>query len=211
MDKIPHAIKILIVDDHLLFLESMSFLINSIDFLELVGIAGSAEETFTAISVQRPDIILCDYEIGKLSGIDVTNFVKLRYSGVKILLLTMYEDRARIMTAVAAGVDGVISKKVTRQELINAIKAVMKDEKYYSQAFESMLNEKNTNNLPFGLTPRENEILTLLAEGKSNKIIASICNVSYFTVTTHMKNIYKKMGISSATEAVMMSLRQKTS
>jgi len=201
--------KVILADDHLIFLESMAMLINSIEGIDLIALASDGGEALEAISRENPHILLCDQEMPFLNGLDTTLRVKQLYPEIKVIMLTMYVDPETAGKAISAGVSGILSKKTSKLELMAAMNAVMNNQQYFSKdvQFSVFDNAKSSPNEL--LTNRETEILECMLKGLSYKMIAQSCGVSYFTVNSHIKHIYKKLQVNSSTEALSKALRLK--
>ncbi len=197
----------MVADDHLIFLESMSMLINSMDGVELIGLASNGNEAMEAISREKPHILLCDQDMPVLSGLEVTIRVKKLYPEVRIIMLTMHVDSETVMHGLKAGVSGILSKNISRIELLEAIKTVMSGQQYFSRDVELSGFDDTKFPLAEPLTNREKEILESMQRGLSYKMIAQNCGVSYFTVNSHIKHIYKKLGVNSSTAALSKALK----
>ena len=199
-------IRIAIADDHLIFLESLSMLIDSIDGFELVIAAGNGNEVLEALSGKKTDILLCDLEMPFLNGIETTVRVKKLFPEVKVILLTMYVDADTVKRATHAGVSGMLSKKISKRELVAAIQAVMANGVYFSDDVSVPAPDEEEIE---PLTGREKEVLGLLALGYSYKMIAADVGISYYTVNSHVKHIYKKLHVNSSIEALSKALKNK--
>lgn len=199
-------IRIAVADDHLIFLESISMLIDSIDGFELVIAAGNGTDALEALSQKKADILLCDLEMPILNGIETTFRARKLFPDVKVILLTMYVDADTVRHATHAGVAGILSKKISKKELVAAIEAVMANEMYFSE--DVSLTAPNEEEIE-PLTDREKEVLGLLALGHSYKMIAANFGISYYTVNSHVKHIYKKLHVNSSLEALSKALKNK--
>ncbi len=199
-------VRIAVADDHLIFLESMSMLIDSIDGFELVAASGDGTEVLEALSEKNADVLLCDVEMPFLNGIETTLRVKKLFPEVKVIMLTMYVDADTVKQATRAGVSGILSKKISKKELIAAIETVMADEMYFSEDVSLVVTD-HAETAP--LTDREKEILRSLALGLSYKMIAADLGISYYTVNSHVKHIYKKLNVNSGREALSKALKNK--
>jgi DNA-binding NarL/FixJ family response regulator len=164
------------------------------------------------ISTDTPDIILMDIDMPHVNGIEGLILIKEKFSAIKILMQTIFEDEDKIFASIMAGADGYILKKTPPVKLLEAIKDVSEGgspmtptvARKVLQLFHK--SNKRHNKKDFHLTSRELEILSLLVEGFSYKMIAGKCNVSYSTVNSHISHIYEKLHVSSGTEAVAVAL-----
>jgi DNA-binding NarL/FixJ family response regulator len=200
-------IRVLIADDHIIVAESLGFLIDTMDGIEVVGIKNNGWQVLTFLETEETDIILIDYHMPLMNGIEATIRIREKYPNVRIMLLTMSEEPVIIKEALIAGASGYIVKKIEKAELENAIKTVANGKKYLSDEAVMRLAEIPNLNTPSGteevgenipLTPREIEILKLIVQEFSNAEIAQKIFISPTTVETHRRNLMKKLGVNSA-------------
>ena len=198
-------IKILLVDDHQVILDSLQLLLRSIQNVEIVGALNDSRHVANFLENNEVDLVLSDFHIPFLSGVDITLYVRKHFPQIKVLLLTMAEDAPHIREAIKAGVNGYILKRTGKEELETAILKVMEGKKYFSQTIIEELSNSpdedlNNNNPSFiqHLTEREIEILRLIAqEFSSNEISDKLC-ISISTVETHRRNLFQKLEVKSA-------------
>jgi len=200
-------IRVLIADDHIIVAESLGFLIDTMDGIEVVGIKNNGWQVLTFLESEETDIILIDYHMPLMNGVETTIRVREKYPNVRVMLLTMSEEPAIIKEALIAGASGYIVKKIEKAELENAIKTVAGGKKYLSDEAVMRLAEIPNLNTPSGtqevsetipITPREIEILKLIVQEFSNAEIAQKIFISPTTVETHRRNLMKKLGVNSA-------------
>jgi two-component system, NarL family, nitrate/nitrite response regulator NarL len=192
--------KLLIADDHLIFLESMSLLIESLPEFELVGTASNGKEALQKLQESEVDILLCDYVMPQMDGIELIFRVKENFPAIKILMLTGNEDISGIKKAIQMGVTGIILKNTRKEEFRKALLSVGEGTTYYSSSVMQILSqnplpEENQNE---SLSKRELEILKLIADSLTGIQIAEKLHISYNTVETHRKNIFKKLGVNTS-------------
>lgn len=206
-------IKVAIVEDSEEIREGLSVLINGSSGFLCVATYPTAEVALKYLPAQKPDVVLMDIQLPKMSGIECVEKLKERDSDLQIMMLTVYEDDDRVFKSLAAGATGYILKKTPPTELLEAIREVhdggspMSGEiaRKVVQAFQEMgKSSKETENL----SDREMEILSHLAKGYQDKEIAEKLFVSPETVRTHLRNIYKKLHVRSRTEAVLKYLQK---
>jgi two-component system, NarL family, nitrate/nitrite response regulator NarL len=192
--------KLLIVDDHLIFLESMSLLIDSLPEFELVGTASNGKEALLKLQELEVDILLCDYMMPQMDGVELIFRMKENFPSVKILMLTGNEDVTGIKKAIQMGVSGIILKNTRKEEFKKALLSVAEGKTYYSSSVMQILSQN-----PFTeekqnetLSKRELEILKLIAESFTGIQIADKLHISYNTVETHRKNIFRKLGVNTS-------------
>ncbi|GAB4387721.1 MAG: response regulator transcription factor [Thermodesulfovibrionales bacterium] len=207
---------ILIADDHALVREGISALLALHDDVEIVGEASDGKEAIELAGKLRPDIILMDIAMPGLGGLEATVEIKKKNPGVKILVLSQYSDKEYVSRFLKAGVSGYILKKAVGSELISAIRAVSKGELYLysSVASEVVAGYLGTAGKPAGdeayesLTPREKQVLKLLAEGNRHKDIAAILDISVKTVIAHQTNISEKLDIHSRAGLIKYAIQK---
>jgi two-component system, NarL family, nitrate/nitrite response regulator NarL len=192
--------KLLIVDDHLIFLESMSLLLESISEFELVGMASNGKEALDKLKESEVDILLCDYMMPQMDGVELIFRMKEIFPNVKILMLTGNEDISGIKKAIQMGVTGIILKNTRKEELKKALISVGEGTTYYSPSVMQILSQNTSkeDNQTETLSKRELEILKLIADSYTGIKIAEKLHISYNTVETHRKNIFRKLGVNTS-------------
>lgn len=197
--------QILLIDDHQVILESLKLLLRTIDNVEIVGTLNDSRDAIAFITENDVDLVITDFNIPYLSGIDLTLQIKSTFPDIKVLLLTMVEDAPNIREAIRAGVNGYIFKKTGRSEIEKAIERIMAGKKYFSEAVIEELAAHETDDLNntspqtiHHLTEREIEILKLIALEYSSNEIAEKLFISLSTVETHRRNLFQKLNVKSA-------------
>ncbi|MFY0608023.1 MAG: response regulator transcription factor [Cyclobacteriaceae bacterium] len=190
-------IKLLLVDDHELFLEGIVSLLEDVEGLEIVGRGGDGLEAIELIAETSPDIILADLNMPNMNGTELVKHVKKHNPEIKIIVLTMHDDRPTVTEIMMAEAEGYVLKNTDRKELVTAITRVANGSTYYCNEVMSIIldkykEEKRIDAQTVQLTDREQEILQLIALEKSNEEIAEQLYISRRTVETHRKNILKK-------------------
>jgi two-component system response regulator NreC len=201
-------IRILIVDDHGVLRAGLRALLSAEPDLVVVGEAVHGLEALKIVDKLNPDIILLDLSMPGPSGIEVTKELKQRLPNLRILILTVHEDETFLQEAIRAGASGYILKRAVESELIDAIRAVSRGEVYVHPAMtRALLNilapspaTQESSNEP--LTPREIEVLRLIAQGHTNRQMADILSISIRTVESHRANLMNKLGLRSRVELV---------
>ncbi len=196
------SIKLLLVDDHHMFLESMCLLLNTIENFELVATATNGAEVLQLLQSYPVDVVLCDLQMPLMGGLELVPILREKYPFLKVLMLTMSDDVSNIRAAMNAGASGYLLKTANKSELEEAIWGIYAGESYFnhslidilSKADEAKLNEHKNN----VLSERELDVLKLIIAENSSTEIAKKLFISFNTVETHRKNIYKKLGINTA-------------
>jgi len=198
-------IKILLVDDHQMILESLKLLFRRIPNVEIVNTISDSRQVLPWLSTNKVDLIVSDFNMPYLSGVDLTLQIRHQRLAIKVILLTMLEDAAHIREAIKAGVNGYILKKSEREELERAIELIMQGKRYFSPAIIDELSaytdEDQNNAQPAtiqNLTEREIEVLKHIAMEYSSPEIADKLCISLSTVETHRRNLFHKLNVKSA-------------
>jgi len=212
MDKI----RILLADDHALVREGTKELLEREDDLEVVAEAGDGKTAVQLATKRRPDVVIMDFAMPKLNGIEATKQIKAIDPSIAVLVLTAYDNEQYIFAFLEAGAAGYLLKDAHIDELIKAIRAVHAGESILHPAiarkvinrFAQPAEKRGKENALDQLTKRELEVLKLAAKGMSNREIALDLSISVRTVQTHLSNIFTKIGVGSRIEAVIYGLRQ---
>jgi DNA-binding NarL/FixJ family response regulator len=208
-------IKIIIADDHDLFVEGLTELLSRQPDIELLGQARDGLQAVEQTSLLKPDIILMDVAMPRLNGIKASRQIKTKFPDVKILMLSMHNDRELITESLKAGAKGYILKECTSEELYEALKCVMQGYFYIARASMAIIVEDYMRLLdaedkiaPCPLSEREAEVLRLIAEGKNTKEIASELLISKNTVDAHRRHIMDKTGCNSIAGLIRYAIRE---
>ncbi|MCP9766847.1 DNA-binding response regulator [Lacihabitans sp. LS3-19] len=210
--------RILIADDHQFILESIEILLSTIPEYEVVATFNNGKELFDSLNFhENIDLVMTDYNMPQMNGIELTYQIRQKYPQIKILLLTVSEEVQTIQEAFQAGVSGYVMKKAGKEEFEKAIKVVSSGKKYYSESvvFELLNRDKKISDLVGDnlkddlakLSIREIEIIKLIAEENSTNEIAEKLFLSPATVETHRHNILKKLGIKNSIGLVKFALK----
>lgn len=199
------SIRVLIIDDHGVLRAGLASLLSAESGLEVVGEAADGGEGLRAAAMLRPDVIFMDISLPDTSGINLTRRVLEVSPESKVLVLTVHEDKSLLQEAVRAGAAGYILKRAVKNQLIEAIQTVQRGDLYVDPSMTRMLFtqgpaeqlDEATDEL---LTPRETDVLRLIAQGYTNKQAAELLNISVRTVEFHRANIIGKLGIRSRVE-----------
>jgi DNA-binding NarL/FixJ family response regulator len=182
---------------------------GGMDSLELVS---NSNELFSYLTQKQPDILIADYDQpGHFDATDIYEVRKL-YPNIKLLVISSDLNQNRIMSILEKGIEGYLTKECDEGELINAIFALQKGDKFYCNKVINILLNKTLHNgeedcTPASLSDREAEIISLISNGLTNKEVASNLNISVHTVNTHRRNIMKKLGVNSTSGLVLYAVK----
>ena len=211
-------IKVLITDDHQMFIDGIKALLVDSEEIHVVAMANNGEEALEKLKNQPIDVVIMDINMPVMNGIEATKQIKEKYPDVKILALTMYIEKELITEIVKAGATGYILKNTGKEELVNALTTIAKGEKFYSSDVAlKMMDAKTTleyaedlkdhKNLNINLTKREEEILKLIAQEYTTTQIAEKLFISFFTVETHRKNLIRKLNVKNVAGLVKFAIK----
>jgi DNA-binding NarL/FixJ family response regulator len=211
------SIRVLLADDHAVVRQGTRELLDRETGIDVVAEASDGKEAVQLTIRERPDVVVMDFAMPKLNGIEATRQIKAVAPGIAVLVLTAYDSDQYIFAFLEAGAAGYLLKDVQVDELVQAIRAVHAGESMLHPAIaRKVINrfgqpEKEAKTVHIALdqlTEREVEVLKLAAKGMSNREIAEELIISVRTVQTHLTNIFNKMGVGSRTEAVVHALRR---
>lgn len=218
MSSFKNKIKVLLVDDHRLLRDGLSSILNQAENIDIVGSVSSGEEAIKVFPALKPDVILMDIIMGGMTGIEATRWIKEQNNSIKIILISSEVKKELITAGIQSGIDGYLPKDVEKITLIEAIKAVTRGERYFNEAiislvFDDFYQKKKMSPakakiaMPNDLTKREEEVLALIASGKSNKEVADALFISVKTVDTHKSHILEKLGLKNTAELVRYAIK----
>ena len=209
------AIRLLIADDHPVVISGVKNSLATSKRIRVVGEATNGPDAIAAVKQLAPDIILLDIAMPGMNGLQITRKLAKLAPNVKILAFTMHDDREYILEVVQAGARGYVLKETSTSELIHAIETVFEDGTFFSPSVAQVLLDDQyggSGGRRFStvsmLTEREREILTMLAQGMSNKLVADKLRVSLRTVQTHRQKIMKKLDIHSAVDLTRFAIER---
>ncbi len=206
------AIKILIADDHKIFLEGLTAMLKTQGEFYVIGQAENGIETIILARETNPDVIVMDISMPNLNGIEATKQIRKEMPGIKIIGLSMHNDKRFIIGMLKAGANGYLLKECAFDELSDAIHVIMSDQIYLSKSIYNLVTENLekiyvTPNINV-LSTRETEVLQLIAEGKSSKEIASDMFLSVKTIETYHKQIMDKLNIDTVAELTKYAISE---
>lgn len=197
------SIRIFLADDHPALRAGLAAILNSQPDMKVVGEAGSGREALESTVVA--DVYVVDLRMPEGDGVHVIRQLRERNPETRILVLTTYDNEEDVFRALEAGARGFLLKDTTSEELVTAIRQVHAGERHLPHAIASRLADRLVRP---SLTPRELDVLRLVAKGRTNKELASAMFVSEETVKSHMKALFQKLGVHDRAEAVSVSLKR---
>lgn len=220
----PRPIRVLVVEDQTKILRNQLKLLEGSPEIEIVGTALSGESALLELGQVKPDVLLLDLGLPRMSGIDVTREVKAVHPGIEVLIFTIFDEEEKVLDAVKAGASGYLLKGTPADKIVEAIKEVhaggtviqpnlarrllrhFRVGEEPAPRAESSLSREEPEIKP--LSEREKEILQLIAKGVSNSEAAKLLNLSKATIRTHLEHIYKKLDVTNRVEAVTEGIRK---
>jgi DNA-binding NarL/FixJ family response regulator len=206
------VIRIVIADDHGVVRAGLARLVGAPDDMEVVAAVGGGVEAVRVIGETRPDVVLMDLSMPDLDGISATREALALAPGVHVVMLTSFADRDRIVEAIDAGAVGYLLKDAEPEELLAGIRGAARGESPLApRAASELFSGRREPAAPSSdpeLTAREREILALLGQGRSNKLIARELEIAEQTVKNHLSRIFQALGVSDRTQAALWAQRQ---
>ena len=203
------TIRVMVADDHGVIREGLASLLDGEPGFEVVGQASSAEQAIALALEKRPDLIVMDVSMPQIGGIEATQHIKSQAPEIRVIMLTVHEDKELMRAAIRAGAGGYVLKRAIKSELLHAIDTVMHDELYVHPVMARILLQAMPEerapaavepDVP--LTPREIDVLRLLAQGYTNRQAGEILGISVRTVEYHRGNVIAKLNLNGRVELV---------
>jgi len=212
-ERVPGKMKILIADDHPVVREGLVTMLSRENDIEVVGEAQNGKVAIEKARELKPDIVLMDLRMPEVDGIEAIRLIKSENPQVKFIVLTTYDNDEYIFKGIEAGARAYLLKDAPRAELFKAIRAVSRGESLIEPAIAGKVLDRfaelsRQTQSPEALSERELEVLTLIAKGTSNKLIATNLNIGESTVKTHIQSIFHKLNVSDRTEAVTEAIKK---
>ena len=209
-------IRLLLADDHAVVRSGLRMLLQAQPDMIIVGEAETGQEAIHRVAELSPDVVLMDIEMPGMNGIEATRRIKANAPAAAVLALTMYEDDQYFFEMLRAGASGYVPKRAAPDELVSAIRAVSRGEVFLYPSLAGRLVQDYLRRGPAGegeppgdeLTPREQEVLTLIAQGLSNNEIGDQLVISAKTVDRHRENIMRKLNLHNRVDLVKYALRK---
>lgn len=209
-------VKVLIADDHAIVREGVRMILDKEQDIDVVGEAGHGEQALEMAAKLRPHVVVMDISMPGMGGIEATQRLRAQYPHIHVLVLTMHEDESYVFQLLRAGASGYVLKRAAAQDLVQAVRAAAKGEAFLYPSVARKVVEDYLRRVESGeekdrydgLTTREKEILTHIAQGLSNQHIAEKLYISIKTVQTHRAHILEKLGLHDRTELVRYAIRK---
>jgi DNA-binding NarL/FixJ family response regulator len=209
-------IRILLADDHTVVRKGLRLLLENEPGFKVVAEAANGREAVALAEEHSPAVVVIDVGMPILNGIEAARQISGKLPHTAVVFLSMHADEAYVLKALKAGARAYLLKDSAEYDLINAVKAVSEGKAFFSPVISKMLvedyvrqmQERKVEDSYELLTTREREVLQLLAEGKSNKEVAGILNLSLYTVETHRSNIFQKLNLHSSAELILYAIRK---
>lgn len=212
----PTAIRVLIVEDHPVVAEGLSSLLEEYPDMTVMGCAGSVTEVIPVIGENPPDVAVIDYRLPDGTGIDAAERIREHFPATAVVFLSADESDERLLAAIEVGARGYLVKSASGEEIISAIRSAVQGETLIpTDAIVDVLVRRKESSRQHdeqaerlkSLTPREREILMLMAQGLDNRAVAERLSIGYATVRTHVRSVLRKLGAGSQLEAVAKATR----
>ncbi len=209
-------IRVLLADDHTLMRRGLRLIVEQQADLVVVGEAEDGRQAVALSASLKPDVAVLDIGMPNLNGIEAAKQITDGESGAAVVILSMHADETYILRALRAGARGYLLKDSAESDLVRAIRSVAEGKSFFSPVVSKVLLEDYVKKLQRTgsedsydlLTPREREVLQLVAEGKSNKEVANLLHLSVYTVETHRANIMEKLKLKSVPELILYAVRK---
>jgi len=209
-------IRILLADDHTVVRKGLRLLLESQPRFVVIAEAADGREAVALAAQHRPDVVVMDVAMPMLNGIEAARQITAKWPQTAVVFLSMHSDEGYVLKALKAGARAYLLKDSAETDLIQAVKAVSEGKAFFSPAIGKMLVEDYIRQMRDRqvedsydlLTTREREVLQLLAEGKNNKDVAAILNLSLYTVETHRSNILEKLNLHSGADLILYAIRK---
>lgn len=208
--------RLLIADDHGVVRKGLRLLLEQYPEIEVVGEAANGREAVRLAAELSPNVVLMDVAMPLLNGIDAAEQIRRSNDQIGVIMLTMHADEGYLLRALNAGVRGYLLKECAEDDLLRAVQSVSQGKPFFSptimhtllEDYMRVLKEEGLSDSFELLTAREREVLQLLAEGKTNKEVASILDVSLYTAESHRTNLMQKLNLHNTAEIVLYAVRK---
>jgi two-component system, NarL family, response regulator NreC len=210
------SVRILLADDHTVVRKGLRMLLENHAGFQVIAEASHGREAVALAEEHRPDVVVIDVAMPMLNGIEAARQISSKLPHAAVVFLSMHSDEGYVLKALKAGARGYLLKDSAEHDLIKAVAAVSQGKSFFSPAISKMLVEDYVRQMQERkledsydlLTTRERELVQLLAEGKNNKDVANLLNLSLHTVETHRSNIFQKLNLHSGAELILYAIRK---
>lgn len=206
-------VRLMVVDDHEVLRQGLKFMLRGETDLVIVAEAGDGQAALDRIEEVGPDVILLDVKMPNLDGLETLRRIRERWKDLAVLIFTIYSDPEYVEEALACGASGYLLKSVRREELLRAVRAVSGGAGYLQAEVTRPVLERFSRSVPAPvqahLSPRQKDVIRLLAEGQANKSIASQLGISEATVKGYLAQLFEKLGAADRAHAVALALRSR--
>lgn len=198
------SIRIALIDDHALVRDGVRALLEMVERFKVVGETGCGKEALTLIERERPDIVIMDIGLKDINGLELTATLKQRQPTLKVLILSMYDNQEYVSQSLRAGASGYVLKDAPSREIVSAIEVLAVGGRYSSDIAEKLINGDPSQEAE--LTPRERQVLLMMARGLNNKAMARELAISVRTVETHRLSIRRKLDIEKPADLMRQAM-----
>lgn len=208
-------IRVLVADDHAIVREGLCIMLGNQPDMEVIGTAANGREAIRLVDEKEPDVVVIDISMPELNGIEAIQQMLPRHPHMKVIVLSIHETKPYVYRALKAGVMGYLIKETAGLEVVEAVRAVYRGERYLSQRIADLITDASFRNLGRSLevspleqlSPREREILQLVAEGKTSQEIAERLSISSKTVDTYRSRLMHKIGVEDMAGLVKFAIQ----
>ena len=209
-------VRILLADDHTVMRAGLRLLLERHEDFEVVGEASDGRQAVDIATELKPAVVVMDIAMPQLNGVEAARQILSRDPETAIVMLSMHSDESYVLRSLKAGARAYLLKDSAEADLVSAIQAIIEGKSFFSPGVRALLKEDYIHRLAkFGaddtyelLTPREREVLQLVAEGRSNKEVAALLNLSLYTVETHRTHILQKLNLHSVPDLILYAVRK---
>ena len=208
-------IRLILADDHAVVRQGIRRFLEEDPAIDVIAEASDGAEAVRLVEEHRPDVAVLDIRMPEVTGVEATRRIKARFPDTRVLILTAYDDDPYVFALLEAGADGYVLKTASADQLIDAVRTVYRGESALSPEVASKVVRQATGRRPAGaadqiepLTPREIDVLRLVAQGMTNRQVGQELGISHRTVQGHLASIYDKLEVNSRTEAVTEGLKR---
>lgn len=213
MSEMRNRIKVLIVDDHAIVRQGLSYFLGMLPDMEVAGEAANGQEAVEMAGKLAPDVVLMDLIMPLMNGIESTAELRKANPDMKVLVLTTFSDKDHVLSAIKAGSNGYLLKDAEPERIAESIRQAYRGVPQLDPAIAAQLMShvaapaESTAAVPDKLTARELDVLRLIAQGRSNKEIAAECGIAEKTVKTHVSSVLSKLGLADRTQAALYAVK----